>query len=193
MTLADATSAVRVLLVDDEPLIRSGFQFILAAAEGIEVVGEAADGAAAIEFVRARRPDVVLMDVRMPVLDGVAATRELTEHAPQCRIVMLTTFDDEEYVVRALRAGASGYLLKDRPAAALVGHPGQPQVFIGLGQAALVRRARILVGGKGREGVGYLAEGGEHRLLIAGRSGARRLARLLATGLQRAAVEQRGG
>jgi len=110
---------VRVLVVDDQQLIRESIASLLDIQPGIEVVGTAADGNEAVERALQLLPDVVLMDVRMPVLDGVGATVALAERAPSCRVVMLTTFDDEEYVVQALRAGASGYLLKDRPAAEL--------------------------------------------------------------------------
>ena len=112
MTLADATPAVRVLLVDDEPLIRSGFRFILAAAQGIEVVGEAADGAAAIDFVRAHRPDVILMDVRMPGVAGPEATASIVAQS-SARVLAMTSIDTEDQLLRMLEAGASGYLLKD--------------------------------------------------------------------------------
>jgi DNA-binding NarL/FixJ family response regulator len=105
--------SVRVLLCDDQALVRSGFRMILDAREDIEVVGEAQDGAQAIELALRRRPDVILMDVRMPRLDGVEATRRLVEGGSQARIVILTTFDLDEYVYEALRAGASGFLLKD--------------------------------------------------------------------------------
>ncbi|OHV41540.1 DNA-binding response regulator [Pseudofrankia sp. EUN1h] len=108
-----------MLVVDDQRLIRESIAALLGIQPGIEVVGMAADGREAVERALALGPDVVLMDVRMPVLDGVAAAAELAERAPACRVVMLTTFDDEDYVVRALRAGAAGYLLKDRPAAEL--------------------------------------------------------------------------
>ncbi|MGV9456683.1 response regulator [Streptomyces sp. NPDC003635] len=107
---------VRVLVVDDQRLIRDGIASLLSLRPGIAVVGTAADGREAVTVALELRPDVVLMDVRMPELDGVAAVAVLRERAPECRVVMLTTFDDEEYVVRALRAGASGYLLKDLPA-----------------------------------------------------------------------------
>jgi len=103
---------VRVLVVDDQELIRDGIASLLGIQPGIEVVGVGGDGREAIDLVRLHRPDVVLMDVRMPVLDGVAAAAEL---ASTCKVVMLTTFDDHDYVVRALRAGAVGYLLKDLP------------------------------------------------------------------------------
>ncbi|WP_214467237.1 response regulator [Microbacterium flavescens] len=104
---------IRVLLVDDEKLIRLGFRLVLEAEPDLEVVGEASDGADAIEAVRMLRPDVVLMDVRMPRMDGIEATRQLVAQHPSLRIVVLTTFDLDEYAFAALRAGASGFLLKD--------------------------------------------------------------------------------
>jgi DNA-binding NarL/FixJ family response regulator len=112
--------SIRVLLCDDQALVRSGFRMILEAREDIEVVGEAEDGAQALELARRRRPDVILMDVRMPRLDGVEATRRLVEKGSQARILILTTFDFDEYVYEALRAGASGFLLKDVQPAQLV-------------------------------------------------------------------------
>ncbi|WBO68042.1 response regulator [Streptomyces camelliae] len=104
--------APRVLIADDQTLIRTGFRLILTA-RGIEVVGEAADGAEAVAAVRELRPDVVLMDIRMPVMDGLAATRRILERVPDCRVLMLTTFDLDRYVYEALSIGASGFLLKD--------------------------------------------------------------------------------
>jgi DNA-binding NarL/FixJ family response regulator len=105
---------IRVLLADDQALVRSGFRLILERDEEIAVVGEASNGAEAIELGRQLRPDVVLMDVRMPVLDGIAATRRLVGDASfGGRVLMLTTFDLDEYVFDAIRAGASGFLLKD--------------------------------------------------------------------------------
>ncbi len=106
-------SAVRVLLVDDQPLFREALGVLLGARDGVEVVGEAGDGADALRQVRALSPDVVLMDLRMPVLDGIAATRRLREEHPEVRVLALTTFDGDEEVFAALRAGAVGYLLKD--------------------------------------------------------------------------------
>ncbi|MFF5294942.1 response regulator [Paractinoplanes globisporus] len=107
---------VRVLVADDQALIREGIASLLGIEPGIEVVGTAADGREAVELAVACAADVVLMDVRMPVLDGLQAAESLRERLPACRVVMLTTFDDEEYVLRALRAGTGGYLLKDLPA-----------------------------------------------------------------------------
>jgi DNA-binding NarL/FixJ family response regulator len=113
---------IRVLLVDDQQLVRTGFRMILADEGDIEVVGEAPDGRAALDAVRRLRPDVVVMDLRMPVMDGVEATRRLSEDAAgqTPRVLILTTFDADEYVLEALRAGASGFLLKDVPPADFV-------------------------------------------------------------------------
>jgi DNA-binding NarL/FixJ family response regulator len=114
---------IRILLVDDQALVRAGFRMILDAEPEMEVVGEASDGREAVDQVRALRPDVVLMDIRMPDLDGLEAARRILagtpdENAP--KILMLTTFDLDEYVYEALRAGASGFLLKDTPPEQLV-------------------------------------------------------------------------
>ncbi|WP_328371364.1 response regulator transcription factor [Streptomyces sp. NBC_00445] len=114
--MSEEPTTVRVLVVDDQQLIRDGIASLLSIRPGITVVGTAVNGREAIEKAVELRPDVVLMDVRMPELDGVEAVAVLRDRAPECRVVMLTTFDDEEYVVQALRAGASGYLLKDLPA-----------------------------------------------------------------------------
>ena len=111
---------IRVLVVDDQQLLRAGFRVILESEADIEVVGEAADGVEALELARDTRPDVVLMDVRMPRLDGLTATERLLASAAPPRVVVLTTFDQNEYVVRALRAGAYGFLLKDAPASRLL-------------------------------------------------------------------------
>lgn len=114
--------AIRVLLVDDQPLLRTGFRMILEAEQDLAVVGEAGDGLQALDQVRALQPDVVLMDIRMPRMDGVEATRQITGPGRDgpAKVLVLTTFDLDEYVVEALRAGASGFLLKDAPAVELV-------------------------------------------------------------------------
>ena len=112
--------SIRVLVADDQALVRSGFRMILEAREDIEVVGEAEDGAEAVELALRADPDVILMDVRMPKVDGVEATRRLTASGSRARVVILTTFDLDEYVHEAIRAGASGFLLKDVQPAQLV-------------------------------------------------------------------------
>lgn len=106
---------IRVLVVDDDALVRSSLSMILASATDLDVVAEAADGRDAVERARAHRPDVVLMDVRMPVMDGIAATAEVRRAVPGTQVCMLTTFGLDSYVVDALHAGASGFLLKDTP------------------------------------------------------------------------------
>jgi DNA-binding NarL/FixJ family response regulator len=107
--------SIRLLLVDDQPLLRLGFRTVLETQPDLEVVGEAGDGAQAVGMARAVRPDVVLMDVRMPVMDGIEATRQIVASGSAARILVLTTFNLDEYVYAALRAGASGFLLKDVP------------------------------------------------------------------------------
>ena len=118
--VADVTGSVRVLVVDDDPLVRAAIAMILGRASGVDVVGEAADGAEVLTAVERYAPDVVLMDIRMPRVDGLTATELLRTrpHAPE--IIVLTTFDADEYVLRALRAGASGFLLKDTPPAEIL-------------------------------------------------------------------------
>lgn len=111
---------IRVLLADDQEVVRLGFRTILDVESDIEVVGEAADGAAALEMATALRPDVVLMDVRMPLVDGFAATDGIVTRCPEVRVLVVTTFDLDEYIVAALRAGAVGFLLKDVEPAALI-------------------------------------------------------------------------
>ncbi|MBT2483501.1 MULTISPECIES: response regulator transcription factor [unclassified Microbacterium] len=108
-----ATDSIRILLVDDQELVRYGLRLVLDAAPGLTVVGEAADGLQAIGAARRLRPDVVLMDVRMPVLDGIEATRQLTDVLPDTRVLVLTTYDLDDAAFGALEAGAAGFLLKD--------------------------------------------------------------------------------
>ncbi|MFT3832923.1 MAG: response regulator transcription factor [Micropruina sp.] len=111
----DLTPVVRTLLVDDEPLIRAGLRMILDGAAGVEVVGEAGDGRAGVQAAAALRPDVVLMDLRMPLLDGIAATREIVGAGRGAAVVVLTSFDTEGFIADALDAGAQGFLLKSAP------------------------------------------------------------------------------
>jgi DNA-binding NarL/FixJ family response regulator len=106
------TASVRVMLVDDDELVRKGLHSILSSDERIEVVDEADNGRTAVQRARHRHPDIVLMDVRMPELDGIEATRQLIAAAPAAKVVILTTFEEDEYILGALRAGASGFLLK---------------------------------------------------------------------------------
>lgn len=111
---------VRVLIADDQALLRGSLRVLIETEPDLVVVGEAGNGAEAVEQVQACNPDVVLMDVRMPVMDGIEATRRITAHGPAPRVLVLTTFDLDEYVYSALRAGASGFLLKDTPPAQLL-------------------------------------------------------------------------
>jgi DNA-binding NarL/FixJ family response regulator len=113
-------TSVRVLIVDDDDLMRAGLKSVLASDESVEVVGEAVDGRAAVQRTRALGPDIVLMDVRMPNLDGIAATSEVLAVSPEVKVVILTTFEQDDYVFGALRAGASGFLLKRTAAEELI-------------------------------------------------------------------------
>ena len=143
---------IRVLLVDDDPLVRSGLQMMLARAEGIEVVGEAEDGREVLSAVDHHRPDVVLMDIRMPHVDGIEATRLLRAQPSPPAVIVLTTFDADELVLRALQAGAAGFLLKDTPPAEIVRaielvHGGE-----GMLSPGVTRRLIALVAGDGDSG-----------------------------------------
>lgn len=136
------TDKIRLLLVDDQMIIRHGLTSLLEAKPDLEVVGEAEDGQQAIAQVAALQPDVVLMDVRMPVMDGVAASRLISEQFPQTKVLVLTTFDDDEYVSQAIRVGARGYLLKDTHSDDLASairavHKGYTQLGPGLIEKAL--------------------------------------------------------
>ncbi|MCX5064807.1 response regulator transcription factor [Micromonospora lupini] len=117
---APSARPVRILLADDQPLLRTGFRMVLGAEGDLDVVAEAGDGVEAVELSRRLLPDVVLMDIRMPRMDGVAATRAIVDARLPVRVLVLTTFDLDEYVVGALRAGASGFLAKDVPAEELI-------------------------------------------------------------------------
>jgi DNA-binding NarL/FixJ family response regulator len=106
---------INILLVDDQQLIRDGISALLALQDGINIVGSVSDGQEAVDFVDSNTADVVLMDIRMPQMDGITATRLIKQDHPEILVIMLTTFDDEEYIIRSLQAGACGYLLKDIP------------------------------------------------------------------------------
>jgi DNA-binding NarL/FixJ family response regulator len=137
----------RVLLVDDDALVRSGLRMMLAGAAGIEVVGEADDGRGVLPAVDRHRPDVVLMDIRMPHLDGIAATRLLRGQPSPPEVIVLTTFDADELVVRALQAGAAGFLLKDTPPAEIVRAIELVRAGDGMLSPAVTRRLIALVAG----------------------------------------------
>ncbi|MBX9573783.1 MAG: response regulator transcription factor [Candidatus Obscuribacterales bacterium] len=106
---------IRLMLVDDQTLIRQGLASLLSLEDDFEIVGHASHGAEAVSLIDTLTPDIILMDIRMPVMDGVAATKAIRERHPQMKILVLTTFDEDEYIVQAMQAGASGYLLKDAP------------------------------------------------------------------------------
>ncbi len=131
---------IRVLVADDQTLVRAGFRAILEVQDDLEVVGEAEDGDEAVALARELRPDVVLMDIRMPGVDGIEATRRLIRDGDAPRILMLTTFDLDEYVYEAMKAGASGFLLKDAPRDQLVGAVRTVAAGDALLAPALVRR-----------------------------------------------------
>jgi DNA-binding NarL/FixJ family response regulator len=139
---------IHLLLVDDQDLIRRGLNALLTTDPELEVVGEAGNGQEAVTLVAKLKPDVVLMDVRMPVTDGVAGTREICQRFPTTKVLMLTTFDDQEYVAQALQAGASGYLLKNTPFEELTQaihlvHKGYTQIGPGLVTKTLVQPTAI--------------------------------------------------
>ena len=143
---------IRVLLVDDDALVRSGLKMMLSGAEGIDVVGEADDGRGVLPALDRHRADVVLMDIRMPVVDGVAATRLVREQPDPPAVLVLTTFDADELVVRALQAGASGFLLKDTPPTEIVQAIHRVHAGDAMLSPAVTRKLIALVAGDG-EGV----------------------------------------
>nr|MCW2729077.1 LuxR family transcriptional regulator [Aeromicrobium sp.] len=118
--MTSAPPTIRIVVADDQDLVRTGFGMILGAEDDLEVVGEAGDGAVAVQQAVELRPDIVLMDVQMPRMDGIEATRRVVEQVPGCRVLILTTFDDDDYLFAALQAGASGFMLKNCPPADLV-------------------------------------------------------------------------
>ncbi len=135
---------IRILLVDDQSLIRRGLKALLKLEDTLQVVGEADNGQAAIDLVETLQPDVILMDIRMPVMDGVAATREIYQRFPNTKVLVLTTFDDEQYLTQALQYGAAGYLLKDTPPEELAQaiqavHKGYTHLGPGLGKKVMAQ------------------------------------------------------
>jgi DNA-binding NarL/FixJ family response regulator len=168
----------RVLLVDDDALVRSGLRMMLAGASTIEVVGEADDGREVLAAVDRHRPDVVLMDIRMPQVDGIAATRLVRGQPSPPEVIVLTTFDADELVLRALRAGAAGFLLKDTPPADIVRAIELVHAGDGMLSPAVTRRLIAMVaGGEGegdrreraREGLAALSEREREVALAVGR------------------------
>ncbi len=143
---------IRVVLVDDDALVRSGLRMMLAGAEGVEVVGEADDGREVLAAVDRHRPDVVLMDIRMPQLDGIAATRLVRGQPSPPAVVVLTTFDADELVLQALRAGAAGFLLKDTPPAEIVRAIELVYAGDGMLSPTVTRRLITLVAGDSEAG-----------------------------------------
>src|SRR6476659_7487021 len=169
---------IRVLLVDDDALVRSGLRIMLAGAANLDVVAEAADGREVLAAVDRHRPDVVLMDIRMPQVDGIAATRLVRAQPKPAEVIVLTTFDADELVLRALRAGAAGFLLKDTPPAEIVRAIGLVHAGEGMLSPAVTRRLIALVaGGEGegdrreraRERLGALSEREREVALAVGR------------------------
>ena len=145
-TVAEFAMPIRLLLVDDQRLVRQGLKALLKLEPQFQIVGEAENGQQAVEGVATWQPDVVLLDIRMPVMDGVAATREICQRFPATKVLVLTTFDDEDYVAQALQNGAAGYLLKDTPSEELsqaiqAVHKGYTQLGPGLAQKLLPRVA----------------------------------------------------
>ncbi|EDZ96713.1 MAG: response regulator transcription factor [Limnospira sp. PMC 1291.21] len=138
---------IRVLLVDDQGIIREGLRSLLEAKPDLEIVGEAENGKLAVELALKLKPDVVLMDVRMPIMDGVAAMRSLAEQQPEIKVLVLTTFDDDEYVTQAMESGAKGYLLKDTPSDELAQairavYKGYTQLGPGLFEKVMAARSK---------------------------------------------------
>ncbi|QDY79550.1 response regulator [Streptomyces qinzhouensis] len=189
------TRPIRVLLADDEELIRYGVRLILRHADGIEVVGEAVNGEDAVRVAEQTRPDVALVDIRMPVLDGLAAIEGLLALRPRPRVVMLTTFGDEENVTVALRAGATGFLLKDEGPQELIravraAYAGDAVLSPGVTGAVI---ERMLNGGAGTPGAGKASDTGTDQRLAALTGRERDVLALLAEGLANVAIGRQLG
>ncbi|MGE7388928.1 response regulator transcription factor [Streptomyces sp. NPDC004126] len=164
--------AVDVLIADDDPLVRMGLSVMLGGAGDLRIVAEAGDGAEAVELVRRHRPDVVLMDIRMPVMDGLAATEALRAMSDAPEVLVLTTFDADEYVLRALRAGAAGFALKDTPPAEIVSAirrvaQGQPVLSPAVMRRLIDRVVALPDGGRRRDAEARLSVLNERERAVA--------------------------
>ncbi len=131
--MPERKAVIRVLIADDHPIVRQGIVTVVSRERGIEVVGEASNGHEAVEMTASLEPDIVLMDMKMPEMDGVEATARITDTAPNAAVIILTTFDTDDYIFRGLKAGARGYLLKDSPPSELIGairtvHSGESMI-----------------------------------------------------------------
>jgi DNA-binding NarL/FixJ family response regulator len=172
MTPDPQPTVTRVLIVDDDALVRAGLSMMLAGVPDLEIVGEAADGADVPAMVESARPDVVLMDIRMPRVDGLAATETLRKRAEPPEIVILTTFDTDDHVLRALRAGATGFLLKDTPPADIVAAvrraaAGEPILSPSVTRQLIAHVSDGDDGGRSRQARGQLADLSERELEVA--------------------------
>ncbi|WUH74566.1 response regulator transcription factor [Streptomyces sp. NBC_00435] len=192
-----AGGPVRVLLADDEQMIRAGVRMILKHAEGIDVVAEAANGAEAVELAAVHRPDVVLLDIRMPVLDGLAAIGPLTALDPAPQVVVLTTFGDDENVVRALAAGATGFLLKDEGPDELISavrSAASGDAVLSPGVTGTVIRRMLQGGGAGRDTAAPAGPGARTAARVAGLTDREReVLALLGAGLANLEIGRRLG
>ncbi|WP_371602497.1 response regulator transcription factor [Streptomyces sp. NBC_01220] len=167
---ASAPRPVRLLIVDDDPLVRAGLTLMLGGAEDIDIVGEGADGSEAAELVDRLRPDVVLMDIRMPVMDGLTATEALRGRPDAPEVVVLTTFHADEQVLRAIRAGAAGFVLKDTPPAQIVDSVRRVAAGDPVLSPAVTRQLMARATGAGQEERAGRAERARQRIaLLAGR------------------------
>lgn len=161
-----AARPVRLLIVDDDPLVRAGLTLMLGGADDIDIVGEGADGSEAAELVERLRPDVVLMDIRMPVMDGLTATEALRSRPDAPEVVVLTTFHADEQVLRAIRAGAAGFVLKDTPPAQIVDSVRRVAAGDPVLSPAVTRQLMARAAGSGREEKADRAQRARRRLTL---------------------------